>query len=176
MKLIEGCRHKVLVKLFQKNDLIHEENGELLFKKDGLSGIVIMNIAAYINRLKTKENITIHIDFVPDIKEVKNPSSSYLSKKLACYADMVEFVSTRLFRKDRLPTYFDNRPACIGRSMIPVSWMVPDSDVLAWESNTSPWFYCSGSLSVEVVELLVVFSRSSISFKLAERFLIASLK
>ena len=87
VKLIEGCRHKVLVKLFQKNDLIHEENGELLFKKDGLSGIVIMNIAAYINRLKTKENITIHIDFVPDIKEVKNPSSSYLSKKLASYVD-----------------------------------------------------------------------------------------
>lgn len=87
VRLIEGCRHKVLVKLVQNNNLVHEENGEILFKKDGLSGIVIMNMAAYINRLKTKDNITIHVDFVPDIKEVKNNYSSYLNKKLASYLD-----------------------------------------------------------------------------------------
>ena len=87
VKLIEGCRHKVLVKLFQNNNLVHEENGEVLFKNDGLSGIVIMNIAAYINRLENKNNIHIHIDFVPDMKEVKNSYSSYLNKKLASYLE-----------------------------------------------------------------------------------------
>ena len=87
VKLIDGCRHKVHVKLFQNKDLIHEENGELLFKKDGLSGIVIMNAAAYINRLENKNNITVHIDFIPDIKEVNLPYSSYLNKKLASYLE-----------------------------------------------------------------------------------------
>lgn len=87
VKLIEGCRHKVLVKLCQNKKLIHEEKGEILFKKDGLSGIVIMNMSAYINRLQNKDNIKINIDFVPDINEVKYPYSSYVNKKLASYLE-----------------------------------------------------------------------------------------
>ena len=41
----------------------------------------------YINRLENKNNITIHVDFVPDVKEVKNSYSSYLNKKLASYLE-----------------------------------------------------------------------------------------
>ena len=46
-----------------------------------------MNAAAYINRLENKNNITVHIDFIPDIKEVNLSYSSYLNKKLALYLE-----------------------------------------------------------------------------------------
>ena len=65
-KKIEGLRSKVLVSLYQKDLLIHKESGELLFKKDGLSGMVIFNTTHYINRLKDKNNITLHINFAPN--------------------------------------------------------------------------------------------------------------
>ncbi len=43
-----GSRTKTNVKLLCKNHVIFEESGEVMFKKDGLSGIVIMNASSYI--------------------------------------------------------------------------------------------------------------------------------
>ena len=40
-------------KLYEDNKLIHEELGEIQFKDDGISGIVIMNIAS---KIKTSIN------------------------------------------------------------------------------------------------------------------------
>lgn len=85
VKKIEGCRHKISCSIYQGKNLVHQEEGEILFKKDGLSGIVIMNAAFYINRLKDKNNITIHVDFVPELKEVSKDYYSYVNKKLADY-------------------------------------------------------------------------------------------
>ena len=84
-KLVEGLRNKSLVSLYQNNKLIHQEEGELLFKKDGLSGMVIFNTTHYINRLDNKKNITIHIDFAPnkigDIYSLVQPKlAGYLLK------------------------------------------------------------------------------------------------
>ena len=61
-KMVDGYRSKVTAYLYNKNQLIHEESGELLFKKDGLSGMVILNLAHYINRLADKKDVKIKLD------------------------------------------------------------------------------------------------------------------
>ena len=81
-KMVEGLRHKVHSSLYQGKKLIHEEDGELLFKKDGLSGMVIFDMTHYINLLDNKKDITIHIDFA---KDQHGDYDSLLSPKLATY-------------------------------------------------------------------------------------------
>ncbi len=81
-KMVEGIRSKVFVSLYQGSSLIHYEEGELLFKKDGLSGMVIFNMTHFINRLKDLKNITLHIDFA---KEMKGDYESLVNPKLAKY-------------------------------------------------------------------------------------------
>ena len=83
-KMVEGLRHKVEASLYKDNKLIHKENGELLFKKDGLSGMVIFNMTHYINGLSDKKNVTIRLDFAPnmegDYDNLVNPKlAKYLS-------------------------------------------------------------------------------------------------
>ncbi len=81
-KMVEGLRSKVFVSLYQNKNLIHEESGELLFKKDGLSGMVIFNMTHYINRLIDKNNITFHIDFA---KGMDGSYDSLVNPKIANY-------------------------------------------------------------------------------------------
>ena len=49
-KRLEGKRCKVNVKLFRDGDLVKIEDGEMLFKKDGVSGIVMFNMSSYLSR------------------------------------------------------------------------------------------------------------------------------
>ena len=81
-KMVEGLRSKVEASLYQENKLIHEERGELLFKKDGLSGMVIFNLTHYINQLDNKKDVTIHIDFAPGIEAAY---ASLVPNKIAKY-------------------------------------------------------------------------------------------
>ena len=81
-KMVEGLRSKVKASLYQNNKLIHQEDGELLFKKDGLSGMVIFNMTHYINRLDNKNNVTIHLDFAPNMK---GEYDSLVNPKIAKY-------------------------------------------------------------------------------------------
>ena len=62
-KKIDGARIEGSVKIFSHNHLIHEEDGEILFKKDGLSGIIMFNALSILNRTSEKNNF-ISIDFV----------------------------------------------------------------------------------------------------------------
>ena len=62
-KMVDGLRAKVTMSLYQNNKLLHIEDGELLFKKDGLSGMVTFNMTHYINRLDSLDDVTLHIDF-----------------------------------------------------------------------------------------------------------------
>lgn len=55
---LDGLRAKALVSF---NDF--KEAGEIQFKKDGISGIVILNLAAYVNKYKEK-NPLIYLDFL----------------------------------------------------------------------------------------------------------------
>ena len=81
-KIVEGLRSKVSASLYQGNKLIHEEEGELLFKKDGLSGMVIFNLTHFINQLDNKNNVTIHIDFA---KGLSGEYDSLTNPKIAQY-------------------------------------------------------------------------------------------
>ena len=76
-KMVDGLRSKVSASLYDGNKLIHEEEGELLFKKDGLSGMVIFNLTHFINQLPNKNNVKIHIDFAKglsgDVESLVNP-------------------------------------------------------------------------------------------------------
>ena len=61
-KSLAGCRTKAIVSLFQGKKLIHKELGEITFKEDGVSGIVIMNLSAYYWRLPSQENCRLEIN------------------------------------------------------------------------------------------------------------------
>ena len=50
-KSLSGCRVKVIASLYQRERLIHSEPGEVTFKDDGVSGIVILDLSAYYNRV-----------------------------------------------------------------------------------------------------------------------------
>lgn len=60
-----GKRSKALVNLFKEDQLIFSEKGEILFKKDGVSGIVIFNASRYITDNKS---YTLKINFIPEVK------------------------------------------------------------------------------------------------------------
>lgn len=66
---IENERVKGKVSLFINNKLMYEELGEVLFKKNGLSGICIFNASSIIARNKTSGKIKIKIDLFPETSE-----------------------------------------------------------------------------------------------------------
>lgn len=68
VKDLEGLRVKGNVNLYMDDNLIHNEDGEILFKKDGLSGIVIFNISSIIARNKNHK-YKIVIDTLKDINK-----------------------------------------------------------------------------------------------------------
>ena len=61
-KSLSGCRSKANVSLYQGKKLIHKESGEITFKDDGVSGIVIMNLSAYYRRLSSTKNCRLEIN------------------------------------------------------------------------------------------------------------------
>ncbi len=61
-KSLSGCRTKAIVSLYQGNNLIHKESGEITFKDDGISGIVVMNMSAYYRRLISPNNCRLEIN------------------------------------------------------------------------------------------------------------------
>ena len=68
VKKLDGVRNKALVKILDNNKGVFEETGEVLFKKDGLSGIVIFNASLYISSYyKSLDNLKISINFIPEL-------------------------------------------------------------------------------------------------------------
>lgn len=66
LKKWNGIRTNAKLSLYNKNELIKSDEGEVQLTDYGLSGIVSLNLSSYINRLKDKD-LTIKIDFMPDI-------------------------------------------------------------------------------------------------------------
>lgn len=65
-KGLKGVRHEGLVRAYaQDGGMVYEEAGEVLFKEDGLSGIVIFNLSSRLARLGGS-SFRIAIDFFPD--------------------------------------------------------------------------------------------------------------
>lgn len=65
-KYLYGCRAKAEVSLYQQNRIVFQERGEVTFKEEGISGIVVMNASAYYNRLKSPVNCTLSLNFLYD--------------------------------------------------------------------------------------------------------------
>ena len=70
-KALEGKRFKVNLSLIYKDKLVYDEKGEILFKKDGVSGIVTFNISSYLARLHldSYKDYRLEIDFAYDLSE-----------------------------------------------------------------------------------------------------------
>ena len=85
-KKISGQRVKSRVTLYHENKNVYQEDGEVLFKDDGLSGIVILNISSRINRLNNLRNVQIVLDLAPNYQEIKKEKyEEYVSPKVAEY-------------------------------------------------------------------------------------------
>ena len=91
-KKISGQRAKGRVTLLNNNEEVYQEDGEILFKDDGISGIVILNmsarinLSARINRLNDKKNIKLVVDLAPNSKSIKqNQYYEYVAPKIAEY-------------------------------------------------------------------------------------------
>ena len=64
LKYLKGYRSKGVVTLFHKQKPIFKEKGEIMFKENGISGIVVMNASHYY-----KKNDYILIDLLPNISK-----------------------------------------------------------------------------------------------------------
>ena len=86
-KKISGQRVKCLVSLFDKNGrLDYVEEGEVLFKDDGLSGIVMLNMSQKINEFDDKKGIKITLNLAPNKKNIKKEQYiEYVNPKIAAY-------------------------------------------------------------------------------------------
>ena len=84
-KKISGQRVKCLVSLLYKDKLYYSEEGEVLFKDDGLSGIVILNMSQMINRLSDKKDVKLVLDLAPSKTVKPNQYLEYVQPKVASY-------------------------------------------------------------------------------------------
>ena len=85
-KKISGQRVKCLVSLLSKDKLYYSESGEVLFKDDGISGIVILNMSQKINTIVDKTNVKIVLDLAPSKKGIKpDRYEEYVHPKVAAY-------------------------------------------------------------------------------------------
>ena len=82
LKEISGCRSKCNASLYINNKLIHSEDGEVMFKDQGISGICIMNLSSYYNNYKDNSNAYIKLN----LSDIDYPSyESILQPKLYNY-------------------------------------------------------------------------------------------
>ena len=84
-KKISGQRVKCLVSLVYKDKLYYYEEGEVLFKDDGLSGIVMLNISQKINELSDKKAVKIVLDLAPNNIVKQEQYLEFVHPKVAAY-------------------------------------------------------------------------------------------
>ena len=84
-KKISGQRVKCLVSLLYKDKLYYAEEGEVLFKDDGLSGIVMLNMSQKINELTDKKAVKIVLDLAPNHIVKPDQYLEFVHPKVAAY-------------------------------------------------------------------------------------------
>ena len=67
--ILKGIRHQSLVSIVSKGCSIYEERGEILFKEDGLSGIVAFNASSFLSWKRLWNSSAVVLDFFPDRTE-----------------------------------------------------------------------------------------------------------
>ncbi len=68
-KSLAGERHKAKAYVLLDDFIAREEEGEVLFKKDGLSGIMIFNCSSYISHLGNAGGVKIILDLFPQVNQ-----------------------------------------------------------------------------------------------------------
>lgn len=130
-KAVEGTRVKANVKLLDNDKIIFNEDGEVLFKNKGLSGIVIFNMSRVIASLPYKP-YKIVLDLLPDISEdeLKNflkekgrdtLLETYLHPNLAKWLNRDDYSDTDIIHQMKQMTFtfdelydFDNSQISVG--------------------------------------------------------------
>lgn len=95
---LDGVRCRAKVTLYHENKKVFEEAGEVLFKKNALSGIVIFNLSLFLATNFTNfNNLKISINFVDGYEDLEVISqkyagsaaflNSFVNKKLADYIE-----------------------------------------------------------------------------------------
>lgn len=72
LKNIDGVRLKCKCSLYSKDikNIIYSESGEIIFSKNGISGIPVMNLSRYaINEMDKNNKCGLNLDMFPDIDE-----------------------------------------------------------------------------------------------------------
>ena len=105
-KFIDGVRVKSTVNLYKNGMLIHKEDGEVLFKEHGLSGIVVFNTMSIIAR-DPKQTYKITLDLLPDfsLEYLKNYRKNHkFSELLLAFLNpkLSKYLSERFKNDDKI--------------------------------------------------------------------------
>ena len=90
IKDLAGVRVNAKVSLYDNDDLITEENGQLQFTKDSLSGICVFNLSRYACKMPNHKNLFIKVDYAPDKKAdelynyIKSFSNYIIEDAISC--------------------------------------------------------------------------------------------
>ncbi len=102
LNVLDGDRLKCNVKLYFDQKFVYEEYGEVLFKKNGLGGIVIYNMCSLIARNKKYENAQIELEIIDndllsklEIKEISD-IQGFLTPKMYKYLCSLNFTNDKL--------------------------------------------------------------------------------
>lgn len=101
-KKLNGKRVKANVTLYRNNEKIVVEKGEILFKKDGISGICVFNLSSYISR-NPKASYRVAIDLVPELseKEIQNILNSDKNPLNALKKILIDEVAEEVFSRNK---------------------------------------------------------------------------
>lgn len=112
-KTIDGVRVKGNISLIQNNKKIWNENGEILFKDHGISGIVTLNASNVIANLKDK-NVKIQIDLVPELSEKELENHQQITSKSTFLSEYLQPKMIAYFREQKydqnIAYYLKNLP------------------------------------------------------------------
>lgn len=84
-----GIRHDAVVSLWEDGECFFKERGEILYKNDGLSGIVIMNASSVLARRSDNKNVRVELDLFPDLslKELQEDIKTIEKEREQDYLD-----------------------------------------------------------------------------------------
>lgn len=99
---LAGVRLPAEVTLYDDKNLIHKESGEVIFKKDGISGIVIMNMSFYYNHFCTHKNSILELNLYPDLDIVELKKLLTNKEKLAFNINPKLWEYLKSFKNDEI--------------------------------------------------------------------------
>lgn len=167
VKPLFGIRHEAKVTVLNENkNPIFSETGEVLWKEDGLSGIVIMNASSVIARQKKKEGIQIVLDLFPSesVSSLSNrmeriskereigytnaffpePLADYLCRRAKRYQDVSFCAALAMVSKSLLFSYERNYP--FRYSQVSVGGLSLDQIDCNFESKSEKSVYFAGEI------------------------------